>query len=74
MTETHEDSDTPTASADDVKRMDADTKQDAAPGAAVDTQGVGINPADSTDTDENSDPKSSGTPVHAAPTEDSPAS
>lgn len=74
MTETHEDNDTSTSSEDDVKRMDADTKQDAAPGAAVDTQGVGTNPTSSTDSDENKDPKSGGTPVHAAPTEDSPAS
>jgi hypothetical protein len=40
----------------------------------VDTQGGAVNPTDSTDTEENDDPKSGGTPVHAAPTEDSPAS
>jgi hypothetical protein len=57
----------------DEKRVDADTPQ-AEPGAAVDEQGVGQNPTDSTDTDENADPKSGGTPVHPAPTEDSPAS
>lgn len=72
MTETHEDNDTPAASDDDVKRMDADTPN-APPGAAVDDQGVGVNPTDSTDTDENNDPKSGGTPVHPAPTADSQA-
>lgn len=69
----HEDNDTPTASDEDVKRMDADTPQ-APAGAAVEDQGVGANPTDSTDTDENEDPKSGGTPVHTAPTEDSPQS
>ncbi len=59
---------------DEVKRMDEDSEQDANPGAAVDDQGVGANPTDSTDTDENNDPKSGGTPVHRAPTEDSPGS
>ena len=59
---------------DDDTRMDEDTEQDADPGAAVDEQGVGTNPTDSTDTDENDDPKSGGTPVHRAPTEDSPNS
>lgn len=71
---THEDNDTPTAADDGVKRMDADTTQNAAPGAAVADQGVGVNPTDSSDTDENNDPKSGGTPVHAAPTEASPNS
>jgi len=37
----HEDNATPDASADDVKRMDADTTQNANPGAAVDDQGPG---------------------------------
>lgn len=69
----HVDNDTPTATDDDVKRMDADTPG-APDGAAVADQGVGQNPTDSSDTDENNDPKSGGTPVHAAPTEDSPAS
>ncbi|MDX6691548.1 MAG: hypothetical protein QOG15_3005 [Solirubrobacteraceae bacterium] len=69
----HEDNATPTATDDDVKRMDADTPH-AADGAAVDQQGVGQNPTDSTDTDENADPKSGGTPVHRAPDEDSPQS
>ena len=59
---------------DEPKRMDEDTEQDAAPGAAVDEQGVGQHPTDSTDTDENADPKSGGTPVHPAPTEERPAS
>jgi hypothetical protein len=69
----HEDNATPTASDEDVKRMDADTPQPEE-GAAVEGQGVGVNPTDSTDTEENEDPKSGGTPVHPAPTEDSPAS
>ncbi len=69
----HEDNDTPAASDDDVKRMDADTPH-APDGAAVSDQGVGVNPTDSGDTDENADPKSGGTPVHAAPSEDSPRS
>jgi hypothetical protein len=74
MTETvHEDNDTPTASDEGIKRVDADTPH-APDGAAVADQGVGANPTDSTDTDENDDPKSGGTPVHAAPTEDSPHS
>ena len=69
----HEGNDTPTATDDDVKRMDADTP--GAPGdEAVEDQGVGQNPTDSTDTDENADPKSGGTPVHRAPDEDSPQS
>jgi len=69
MTE-HEDNDTPTASSDDVKRMDADTPG-APDGEAVADQGVGVNPTDSTDTDENDDPKSGGTPVHPSPADDS---
>jgi len=74
MTESvHEDNATPTASDEGVKRLDADTPG-APDGAAVDDQGVGTNPTESTDTDENADPKSGGTPVHAAPTEDSPQS
>jgi len=74
MTETvHEDNDTPTASDDDVKRVDEDTPH-APDGAAVEDQGVGVNPTDSTDTDENNDPKSGGTPVHRAPSQDSPHS
>lgn len=74
MTETvHEDNDTPTDSDDDVNRVDADTPQ-AEPGDAVDKQGVGVNPTDSTDADENYDPKSGGTPVHRAPIPDSPKS
>jgi hypothetical protein len=58
---------------EETERADADTPH-AEPGAAVDEQGVGQNPTDSTDTEENEDPKSGGTPVHPAPTEDSPAS
>jgi len=71
MTETeHEDNATPTASDDDVKRMDADTPH-APESASVDDQGVGQNPTDSTDTDENADPKTGGTPVHPSPAADS---
>jgi len=56
---------------DDVRRVDEDTEQDAAPGAAVDDQGVGVNPTDSTDPAQNDDPKSGGTPVHPSPSADS---
>jgi len=70
----HEDNETPTATDDDINRMDADTEQNANPGAAVDSQGVGNQPGPSTDPDEVDDPKSGGTPVHNAPTEDSPRS
>lgn len=63
----HEDNDTPDASADDVKTAYADTPG-APEGAAVEDQGVKL------DSDENDDPKSGGTPAHAAPTEDSPQS
>jgi len=62
----HEDNDTPNATDDDVKRMDADTPG-APDGAAVEDQGVGQNPTDSQDTDENADPKSGGTPVQPSP-------
>jgi hypothetical protein len=60
----HEDNATPTATDDDVKRMDADTPntQD----TAAEGHGVGENPTDSHDTDENADPKSGGTPVMPA--------
>lgn len=68
----HEDNDTPAATDDDVKRVDADTPL-APEGAAAD-QGVGANPTDSTNPDENADPKSGGTPVHRAPATDSPRS
>ncbi len=57
MTETvHEDNDTPAASDDDVKRMDADTPHAPdADAAAVADQDVDVNPTDSSDTDENND-------------------
>jgi len=69
MTETavHKDNATPTASDEGIKRMDADTPT-AQPGAAVHAQGVRV------DSDDNDDPKSGGTPVHRAPTEESPQS
>jgi len=67
---THEGNATPTATDDDIKRMDADTPH-APEGAAVSDQGVGNFPADSTDPAQNQDPKSGGTPVHPAPTADS---
>jgi hypothetical protein len=72
MTEsvTHEGNATPDASDEGIKRMDADTPG-APDGAAAADQGVGVNPTDSTDTDENADPKSGGTPVQPAPTADS---
>ena len=55
---------------DEVKgALDADTPG-APDGAAVDDQGVGQNPTDSTDTDENSDPRAAARPCipHRAPT------
>jgi hypothetical protein len=58
----HVENDTPAATDDDVKRVDADTPG-APDGAAVADQGVGQNPTDSTDTDENADPKSGHSPV-----------
>lgn len=61
----HTDNATPNASDEGIKRMDADTPG-APDGAAVADQGVGQAPTDSTDTDENADPKSGGTPVHPA--------
>jgi len=75
MTDTaiHKDNDTPTASDDDVKRMDADTPH-APAGAAVADQGVGVNPIESSDPDNNDDPKAAGTPVHPRPTQDRPQS
>jgi hypothetical protein len=66
----HEGNATPTATDDDIKRMDADTPH-APEGAAVEDQGVGAAPTDSTDTDENADPKSGGTPVMPSPGADS---
>jgi hypothetical protein len=59
----HAENATPEATDDDIKRVDEDTEQDASPGAAVSDQGVGQNPTDSTDTDENADPKSGHSPV-----------
>ncbi|HUR86227.1 MAG TPA: hypothetical protein VMY78_12870 [Solirubrobacteraceae bacterium] len=61
MTE-HEGNATPSATDDDVKRVDKDTPN-APEGAAIEDQGVGVNPTDSTDTDENADPKSGHSPV-----------
>ena len=53
----HEGNRTPDASDDDVKRMDADTEQNANPGAGVD-QGAGSDgPTGGGDVEENSDPK-----------------
>lgn len=58
---------------DEVKgALDADTPN-APDGAAVDEQGVGQAPTDSTDPDVNADPKSGGTPVHPSPGADSQA-
>jgi hypothetical protein len=54
---THEDNQTPGAADDDVKRMDADTEQNANPGAGA-TQGAGSDgPTGGGDVEENSDPK-----------------
>jgi len=50
--------------------LNADTPG-APDGEAAEDQGVGVNPTDSTDTDENNDPKSGGTPVMPSPTADS---
>ena len=61
--ETRQGDATSTATDDDVKRVDQDTEQNPSPGAAVDSQGVGANPTDSTDPDENQDPKSGHSPV-----------
>jgi hypothetical protein len=58
----HEGNETPDATDEGVKRVDADTPG-APEGAAVADQGVGANPTDSTDTDENADPKSGHSPV-----------
>ncbi len=54
---THEDNATPETSDDDVKRMDADTEQDARPGASV-GEGAGASPAGGgADEDVTEDPK-----------------
>jgi len=68
----HEDNATPTASDEGIKRMDADNP--APEDAAVGDQGSGVNPIESGDPENTDDPKSGGTPVHAAPTQDSPQS
>ncbi len=60
--ETHEGNATPEATDDDIKRMDADTEQNARPGASVD-EGAGACPKSSTDADEFEDPKSGHSPV-----------
>lgn len=75
MTETviHKDNDTPTATDEGIKRVDADTPH-APSGAAVADQGVGVNPVDSSDPENNDDPKAAGTPVHPRPTEERPHS
>ena len=66
----HEGNATPTATDDDVKRMDADTPGhgDARPGASV-HEGVGAAPKP-TEAGELGDPKSAGTPVHPSPGEE----
>jgi hypothetical protein len=58
----HEGNATPTATDDDIKRLDKDTP-DPQPGDAVEGHGVGDSPTDSTDPDENQDPKSGHSPV-----------
>jgi hypothetical protein len=62
---THEENATPTATDDDIKRVDADTVPqpgDSRPGDSVD-EGAGAGPQSSTDTDEFEDPKSGHSPV-----------
>lgn len=73
MTDTadHEDNETPTASDEGVKRMDADTPN-APDGEAVAEQGAGVNPIESSDPENTDDPKAAGTPVHPGPTSDRP--
>jgi hypothetical protein len=73
MTDTaiHQDNDTPKTSDEGIKRMDADTPH-APVGAAVDDQGVGVNPIESSDPENNDDPKAAGTPVHPRPTQGRP--
>ncbi len=65
----HEDNDTPLASDEGIQRTDKDTPHhgEGSTGASVD-QGVRV------DTDEGDDPKSGGTPVHTAPSEEEPRS
>lgn len=63
----HKDNLTPLASDEDVERVDADTPDREATGASAD-RGVRV------DTEGGDDPKSGGTPVHPAPTEDRPKS
>ena len=58
----HQDNDTPTATDEGNKRVDADTPGRPA-GDAVEGHGVGDSPTDSHDTDENNDPKSGHSPV-----------
>jgi hypothetical protein len=58
----HEGNATPTATDDDVKRVDKDTPG-RQPGDAVEGHGVGDNPTDSTDPEQNEDPKSGHSPV-----------
>ena len=62
----HTDNDTPDATDDDIKRMDADTPG-APAGAAVADQGVGQAPTDSTDTDRERRSEERRHPGHAAP-------
>lgn len=67
--ELHEDNDTPLASDEGIQRTDKDTpfQGEGSTGNAV-HQGVRV------DGDANDDPKSGGTPVHPAPSEDRPRS
>jgi hypothetical protein len=58
----HEDSETPQAGDEGVERVDEDTPQPDA-GDAVEGHGVGASPTDSTDTEQNQDPKSGHSPV-----------
>ena len=58
----HKDNDTPDASDEGVKRVDADTPG-APEGAAIADQGAGNNPGEATNPDEVDDPKGSHRPV-----------
>jgi hypothetical protein len=58
----HEGNETPEASDEGIKRVDQDNPQPDS-GDAVEGHGVGANPTDSTDPEENQDPKSGHSPV-----------
>ncbi len=65
----HRDNATPQASDDDIKRMDGDT-----PYHGEQSTGASARQGVRTDLEEGHDPKSGGTPVHPAPSEERPNS